>query len=121
MLAGVVTIALADSLSDALGIHMAEESEGVHRPSEVWASTVVTFAAKLVMALTFVIPIALLPLDTATIVAAVWGAVALIFLSIGQARGRGVDPAPVVLEHLVAGALVVLASFVIGTWVSSVF
>ncbi|MGB8360300.1 MAG: hypothetical protein WCE80_02765 [Acidimicrobiia bacterium] len=120
VLAGVVTIALADSLSDALGIHMSEESEGVHRPSEIWASTTVTFAAKLVMALTFVIPVALLPLDTATIVAAIWGALALIVLSIGQARGRGVDPAPVVFEHLMAGALVVVASFFIGTWVSSV-
>jgi VIT1/CCC1 family predicted Fe2+/Mn2+ transporter len=121
VVAGVLTIALADSLSDALGIHMSEESEGVHRPSEIWTSTFSTFAAKLVMALTFVIPVALLPLDTATIVAIVWGAVALTTLSISQARGRGVDPVPAVLEHLVAGVLVVVASFLVGTWMSTVF
>lgn len=121
VLAGVLTIALADSLSDALGIHMSEESEGIHRPSEIWTSTFTTFAAKLVMALTFVVPVALLPLDTATIVAVIWGAVALIVLSISQARGRGVDPAPVVFEHLVAGTLVVAAAFFVGTWMAAVF
>jgi VIT1/CCC1 family predicted Fe2+/Mn2+ transporter len=121
VLAGVITIALADSLSDALGIHMSEESEGVHRPSQIWTSTFTTFAAKLVMALTFVVPVALLPLGTATIVAVIWGAVALIALSISQARGRGDDPVPVVLEHLVAGILVVVASYFVGTWISTVF
>lgn len=121
VLAGVLTIALADSLSDALGIHMSEESEGVHRSSEIWTSTFTTFAAKLVMALTFVVPVALFPLDTATIMAVVWGAMILIVLSISQARGRGVDPAPVVFEHLAAGTLVVVASYLVGTWMSAVF
>jgi VIT1/CCC1 family predicted Fe2+/Mn2+ transporter len=121
VLAGILTIALADSLSDALGIHMSEESEGVHRPSEIWTSTFATFAAKLAMALTFLIPVALLSLGTATIVAVVWGAVALVVFSAGQARGRGVDPAPVVFEHLGAGTLVVVASYFVGTWISTVF
>ena len=121
VLAGVLTIALADSLSDALGIHMSEESEGVHRSSEIWTSTFTTFAAKLVMALTFVVPVAFLPLDTATVVAIVWGAVALILLSINQARSRGVGAAPVVFEHLVAGTLVVVASFLVGLWMAAIF
>lgn len=121
MLAGVLTIALADSLSDALGIHMSEESEGVHRPSEIWTSTFATFVAKLGMALTFVVPVALLPLDAATIVAIIWGAVALIVFSASEARGRGADPTPVVLEHLGAGTLVVVASYFVGMWISTVF
>jgi VIT1/CCC1 family predicted Fe2+/Mn2+ transporter len=121
VLAGVLTIALADSLSDALGIHMSEESEGVHSSSEIWTSTFTTFVAKLVMALTFVVPVALLPLDTATITAVVWGALILIVLSISQARRRGVDPAPVVFEHLGAGTLVVVASYLVGTWMAAVF
>jgi VIT1/CCC1 family predicted Fe2+/Mn2+ transporter len=100
---------------------MSEESEGVHSPSEVWTSTFTTFAAKLFMALTFVVPVALLPLDTATIVAVIWGALALILLSVNQARRRGVDAAPVVFEHLVAGTLVVVASFLVGIWMAAIF
>jgi len=43
VLGGIFTIAVADSLSDALGIHASEESEGIHGQREVWTATVATF------------------------------------------------------------------------------
>ena len=48
VLGGILTIAIADSMSDAMGIHMSEESENVHNAKEIWTSTVTTFLAKLV-------------------------------------------------------------------------
>ena len=36
VLGGVLTIAIADSCADAVGIHFSEESEGVHTHKEVW-------------------------------------------------------------------------------------
>jgi VIT1/CCC1 family predicted Fe2+/Mn2+ transporter len=119
VLAGILTIAVADSLSDALGIHVSEESEGVHTPREVWGATAATFAAKLIMALTFVIPVLLFPLDTAVIVAIVWGAISLTVLSIDMGRRQEVDPRPIVLEHLGVAALVVVAAHLLGLAVSA--
>ena len=121
VIAGILTIAVADSLSDALGIHISEESEGVHTPSQVWTATLATFAAKFLMALTFAIPVILLPLETAVVVAIIWGAVALTVLSIDVGRRQGVDPKPIVFEHLGVGAIVIVAAHFVGLGISSMF
>lgn len=114
VLAGILTIAVADSLSDALGIHISEENEGIHSRREIWSAAAATFLSKFIMALTFAIPVMLLPLDTAAIVAIAWGAVSLTLLSIQTARRHGVSPRPIVLEHLGVATLVVIAAYLLG-------
>lgn len=120
VLGGILTIAVADSMSDGLGIHVAEESDGSRTTREVWTATAVTVAAKLLMALTFLVPVLALDLDTAVIVSIVWGAVALSALSYTVAVGQGSRPWPVVAEHLAVGAFVVVAAQLIGLAVSHV-
>lgn len=119
VLAGILTIAVADSLSDALGIHVSEEGEGVHTSREVWDAAAATFASKLVMALTFVIPVLLFPLDVAVIVAIVWGSISLTALSFNMGRRQGISPRPIVLEHLAVATLVVVAAHLLGLAVSA--
>jgi vacuolar iron transporter family protein len=46
-------------------------TRGIHTPREIWGAAAATFASKLIMALTFMIPVLLFPLDTAVIVAIV--------------------------------------------------
>jgi len=121
VLGGILTIAVADSLSDALGIHMAEESEGVHSQREVWIATLTTFTAKLVTALTFAIPVLFLDLGLAVVVSIVWGASTLTLLSLDLARRQEVSPTPLVAEHLGVAALVVVAAHFVGLGVSAVF
>ena len=121
VMGGVFTIAVADSLSDALGIHVSEEAEGVHSKREVWTATIATFASKLLMALTFAIPVVLLDLDAAVVVSILWGAFALSVLSWNLARSQGVRAGPVVSEHLVVATIVIVAAHLIGRWISSVF
>ncbi len=121
VIGGVFTIAVADSLSDALGIHVSEEAEGVHSKRDVWMATIATFASKLLMALTFAVPVILLDLDAAVVVSILWGGLALSLLSWNLARSQGVKAGPVVTEHLVVAALVIIAAQLIGGWISSVF
>ncbi len=116
---GILTIAVADSLSDGLGIHVSEEAQGTRSPREVWTATLVTVAAKLVMALTFLVPVLTLELGTAVIVSIVWGAVALGVLSYVVAAGQGTRRWPVVLEHLSVGTFVVVAAQLIGSLVAA--
>lgn len=121
VLGGIFTIAFADSLSDALGIHVSEESEGVHTQREIWAATVATFVAKLLSSATFAIPVILLDLEVAVVVAIVWGGTVLILLTLDLARRQRVDPRPLIIEHLGVAALVVVAAHVVGLAVSALF
>lgn len=57
IIGGILVIAVADALSDALGIHISEESNRKRSQKEIWESTISTFFSKLIIALTFIIPI----------------------------------------------------------------
>lgn len=118
---GVVTIAVADALSDALGIHVAEESRARDSHRHVWQATLMTFATKLVMALTFLVPVLLLPLDHAIAASVVWGFAVLTVLSWHLASRQGIPAWKVIGEHLLIAAIVVMATHWLGDWVATVF
>ena len=118
---GILTIAVADAFSDALGIHMCEESEGIHTRKHVWESTASTFLSKLVFALTFLIPVIALELSTAILVSVVWGISILAILSYRIAKSQGTQPWKVVGEHLIIALAVMGITHVIGDWISTVF
>ena len=118
VLGGILTIAIADAFSDALGIHISEESENRHSLKEIWESTVATFLAKLVFALTFVIPVLLFELNTAMWVSIAWGLFSITMLSVyisKKDRLRGV------LEHLAIAITVILATHFLGELIARVF
>ena len=117
VLAGILTIAVADALSDAMGIHLSEESKNSGPVWHIWESTVATFLTKLCIALTFAVPVVLLPLQSAILVSVVWGLVLLALLSYYLAREQGIAPWKVVGEHLVITACVVALSHVVGDWI----
>ena len=59
VLAGILTIAIADAFSDALGIHISKEAENIHTARNIWTATISTFLAKFLFAVTFVVPVLL--------------------------------------------------------------
>jgi VIT1/CCC1 family predicted Fe2+/Mn2+ transporter len=118
---GILTIAIADALSDALGIHIAEESKNSHSPREIWLATVMTFIAKFLMALTFVVPVLLFELGTAVLVSLAWGLGVISALSYAIARAQGVAPWRVIGEHLAIALVVVALTWAVGRWVARVF
>jgi VIT1/CCC1 family predicted Fe2+/Mn2+ transporter len=107
VLGGILTIAIADAFSDALGIHVSEEAENVHTPRQIWGSTLATFLTKFIFGLTFAIPVLLLPLSTAIVAALVWGFSILAVLSYVLGRRQGGRPWQVVAEHLIVAFLVI--------------
>lgn len=119
VLGGILVIAIADAFSDALGIHVSEESENKHTSGEIWASTLFTFLAKFVIALTFIIPILLFPLSLAVIVSIIWGLSILSIFSYYISRGR--KPLRVVMEHLLIATAVIIATYYIGYWINIAF
>jgi len=121
VIGGILTIAIADSMSDALGIHVSEESENVHTTKEIWTSTLSTFLTKLVFALTFIIPILLFDLYTAILVSIFWGFLLLAVFSYYIAKEQKSKPWKVVGEHLLIAILVIIITYYAGGWIGSTF
>lgn len=121
VLGGILTIAVADAMSDALGIHVAEESKNHGNTHDIWASTAATFSAKFVIAGTFAVPVLFLPLDLALVVSLIWGLSLLAVLSYALARAQRVPPWKVIGEHVLIGLSVVAISHYLGEWVRATF
>ena len=121
VLGGILVIAVADAMSDALGIHLAEEANPNTTTGHVWQATISTFLAKFIFAISFAIPLLLLPLRTAVIVSIIWGMVVITVLSYFLAKAQHERPLPIIAEHLGIAVLVVFLSHLIGAWVGATF
>ncbi len=121
VIGGILTIAVADAFSDALGIHMSEESENKHTTKEIWESTISTFLTKFIFSLTFIIPILLLQLSIAVIVSTVWGLLVLSIFSFYIAREEKAKPWKVITEHLLIAFVVILITYYVGKWIGANF
>lgn len=118
---GILTIAIADAFSDALGIHISEEAEGIHTAREIWLATGATFLTKFLMALTFLVPLVFSELPIAIILSVAWGFGVLTVLSYQLAKTQGTPPWRVVGEHLLIGGAVITLTHLIGDWVATSF
>ena len=114
VIGGILIIAIADAFSDALGIHISEESENKHTTMEIWEATLATFFSKFIFALTFIVPLLLFPLSTAVIVNVLYGLTLLCLFSFYMAKGQGEKPWKVVGEHLLIAVMVVIATHYVG-------
>lgn len=121
VLGGILTIAIADAFSDALGIHISEEAENKHSTKEIWESTIWTFLSKFVFALTFVIPVLFLELSNAITASIIWGLSILCLISFFMAKSQKSNPLKVVSEHLIIAVLVITITHIVGDWVSTIF
>jgi VIT1/CCC1 family predicted Fe2+/Mn2+ transporter len=117
VIGGIVTIAIADAMSDALGIHVSEESKNSGPTMQIWESTVATFVAKFLIAMTFVTPVVTRPLDQAILISVIWGLLLLAGLSFFVARAQAIPPWKVIGEHLLIALCVVVITHAVGDWV----
>ncbi|MCO4811439.1 MAG: hypothetical protein KC572_07545 [Gammaproteobacteria bacterium] len=121
VLGGILVIAVADAMSDALGIHLAEEANPDTTHAHVWAATIVTFITKFVFSISFAVPLLLLPLGTAVVASVFWGMLVIVVLSYFLAKSQNESPLAIIGEHLGIAALVVVFSHYIGVWVATHF
>ncbi|MDY6933651.1 MAG: hypothetical protein SVZ03_05430 [Spirochaetota bacterium] len=121
IIGAVLTIAIADSFSDALGIHISEESENTHTTKELWESAISTLLSKFFFTLSFIIPILLFELLTAIIVNIIWGILVLSILSNYMAKEQGDKRWKVIAEHIIIALLVIALTHHVGDWVARTF
>jgi VIT1/CCC1 family predicted Fe2+/Mn2+ transporter len=113
-------IALADNISDTLGIHIYKEGE---RSSfrDVWKMTLSNFGTRLGVILIFIVFVLALPPVPAVICSIVYGFLILAAISYLVARKRHVAPKRIILEHILIATMVLVLSkyitYLIKVWV----
>ncbi len=119
VIGGILSIAIADAFSDALGIHISEESENKHSQKEIWESTIATFVTKFGFALTFLIPILLFNLTKAIYICLGWGLLIITCLSWYIAEKN--KKLKVIGEHLMIAIIVIIITRYVGLLVGNIF
>ena len=121
VIGGILTIAIADALSDALGIHISEEAKGKSSTREIWEATLATFLSKFFFTLTFAAPVLLFELQLAMLVSIIWALLILAILSLTIAKAHKKNPLPIILEHLGITVVVLIATHYLGQMISGYF
>ena len=124
IIGGILTIAVADALSDAFGVHLSQESTGENSKKQIWESTISTFLSKFLLALTFLIPVLIFDIKTARIIDIVWGFVVITlisFLSSILNRVEKKELISAVLEHVLLFIFTITLSYLIGTFIDKKF
>jgi VIT1/CCC1 family predicted Fe2+/Mn2+ transporter len=121
VIGGIFTIAVADGLSDALGMHVHEEAENQHTARQIWVASGATFVTKLVTSLSFLVPLFTLELPAAVAASVVWAFALLAWLSYRLAVSQGASGWRAVAEHLAIAAVVVVLTHLVGVWIARAF
>ena len=121
VIGGIFTIAISDAFSDAVGIHISEESENVHTTKQIWVSTIATFLSKFIFSLSYVIAVLLFELTTAIIINIIWGCFLLVLLSYCIAREQQERPWKVIGEHVSIFFIVIIITHFVGERISQFF
>lgn len=120
VIGGIMTIAISDAFSDALGIHISKEYEGRYSETKIWKATISTLVFKFIFASLFIIPI--LAIDELAIAILTNVALGLLtitaFSFIIAEKGKSLR---VAIEHLTIATLVVVAANYTGYWIKIFF
>ncbi len=118
IIGGVITIAIADAFSDALGIHTSEEAEG-DASIEIWTATITAFLAKFITTASFVIPFIIFNLGRAVVVSIIWGTLLLAIFSYSMAKSEKKNPFYIITEHILIAAIVIAITHYAGEYIGS--
>jgi len=118
VIGGILTVAIADAFSDAFGIHISEECSKRNSHKAVWEATFTTFFTKLLIALSFLIPIFLFNLSTAIKINLIWGLFLIVVFNYFLAKTRKEKPLKIISEHVLIAIIVIIITFFVGKFVA---
>jgi vacuolar iron transporter family protein len=116
----LLIVALADNISDTLGIHIFQEGESFKK-KEVWISTGTNFLTRLLVVAVFVLLVIFFPPSIALFLSILYGFLVLTFISIVIAKKRQTSALKSVLEHLLIATVVIIASKLVGGIIRSLY
>lgn len=120
IIGSLLAIAIADNLSDSMGIHIYQEAE-TSRARDVWFATFTNFSARFLVSLGFISIVFWLPMEVAVYVAAIYGLIMLALFSYIIAKIKNVHPIYAAVEHVVIAIVVIFLSNYIGSFIAYKF
>ncbi len=119
IISALLIAAVADNLTDALSIHVFQESAQLDQKS-AFIGTITNFITRLLLCISFIPLITYFPLAHIDQFAIIWGMLLLAAITSLVAFERKVKLLPEILKHLLVAATVITASEIIGHWISVV-
>ena len=113
ILGGLLTVALADNISDSLGIHWYKESEGCGERLSALA-TALNFLSRLLISFSFIAIVLLFPTPQAIFVGIVWALLLLNLVSYLIARSNHESSALEIIKHVLLAVIVIVLSRCVG-------
>lgn len=121
VIGGVLTIAIADSLSDALGMRALEETSRRNKETAIFQASFFTFITKLLIALSFLVALISFDLSLAIKINIVWAIFLLIIFNYILAKIRKEDPKRRIISHLIVAILVIISTYFVGKLIALYF
>jgi VIT1/CCC1 family predicted Fe2+/Mn2+ transporter len=117
MIGALLLIAIADNISDTLGIHIYQESEAIS--NDIKYTDLTNFVTRLIITLSFVLLLILFPTTSAKIISIFWGTIILSTLTYFISKNKGTNPASEIIKHLFIVFIVIVVSQIIGNFIRS--
>ena len=117
----LLILAIADNLTDSLGIHIYRESQRIGEKRDTIINTISNFFTRLVITITFMLLIFLLPIQYAIITSVIVGLSLLSVLSYLIAIKQKANPYKAVLEHIGIVVVVIIISYFLGQMITNYF
>lgn len=121
VIGGIIAISIADAFSDAVGMHISEESENMHSRKEIWEATISTLLSKFIFALSFMVPVLVFELSMAISISIIWGISLVILFSWYMGKQQDTVTYKVVLEHMSIVILVIIITHYVGGWIATFY
>ena len=118
IVASLLVIAIADNISDSLGIHIYQESD-LKKSEVVRVNTFFNFLTRFFVILIFILLVVFLPTGYAIIFSIIWGISLLIVLSYSIAKEQKVNPYKAIVEHVAVA--VIFVSNLFSEWILHFF
>lgn len=118
IIGGILTIAVADAFSDGLGVHISQESNKKNKIRHIWRATFSAFFTKIIIGLSFLVPVIIFSVNIAIIISIIYGLFLLLIFSYFLAVSRNESVRGAIFEHLSIAFIVIVATRIIGLLVS---
>lgn len=120
IIGSLIVFAIADNISDSLGIHVFQESD-LKKSKVVSISTFFNFFTRLLVVLVFILIVTLLPIEYSIIVSIIFGISLLSILSYFIAKEQKANTFLSILEHVVIAILAIAVSYLLRGWIMGFF
>jgi vacuolar iron transporter family protein len=120
ILAGLLTIALADNISDSLAVHLYKESQGSGRRLSLLA-TALNFLARLLVSFSFIAIVLVSSPSQAVAGAIIWGLVLLALFSYLITKRNKANSLRGIVEHVFVAIIVIALSRFMGYLIAKYF